>query len=80
MEAHINDVESRLQRREIELTTQLDNARMDIKLERGRMKAQHDAELLEKDEQLLRFQTELEHLVQLFRANNQSSHTTILRD
>ena len=70
MEAQLNMVEQRLQRREKELISQIDESKINSKLERSRLIAQHDQELMEKDEQLLRFQNEMEYLVQMFRANS----------
>ena len=67
MESHIADVEGRMRRREHEITSQLEEHRVNARLDRNRLVSQHDAELLEKDEQLLRFQNELERLVVLFR-------------
>ena len=70
MEAQLNMVEQRLQRREKELISQIDESKINSKLERSRLIAQHDQELMEKDEQLLRFQNEMEYLVQIVRANS----------
>ena len=71
MESQLNMVEQRLQRREKELISQIDESKINSKLERSRLIAQHEQELLEKDEQLLRFQYEMEYLVQLFKTNPQ---------
>jgi hypothetical protein len=66
MESQLNQLDGRLKRREKELLSQIDDARTNHKLERARALAQHQQELLEKDEQLLKFQTELEFLVRCF--------------
>lgn len=79
MEAHIADVEARMRRRESEITSQLEEHRVNSRLDRSRLIAQHDAELLEKDEQLLRFQNELERLVTLFRDQQSRSAADALQ-
>ena len=60
-------LETRLQRREKELTQAAEDGRNASKLERARLEALHLQELREKDEQLVRFQQELEQLVYALR-------------
>lgn len=67
LESHINDLENRLKKREKELLTQLENNKMNSKIERARLLSQHEQEMLEKDEQFLRFQNEMEHIIQMLR-------------
>jgi len=63
MESSLAQVETRLQRRERELMSALEEGRTAAKMERARMDAIHAQEIREKDEQLVRFQNELEQLV-----------------
>ena len=56
-------LETRLRRREQELSQVVSEGRSAAKLERARLEALHAAELREKDGQLVRFQQELEQLV-----------------
>ena len=60
-------MEHRLKKRESELLSQLESSQMNSKLERSRIVSQHELELLEKDEQFLRFQNEMEYIVQMLR-------------
>lgn len=71
----MNQLDGRLKRREKELLSQIDDARTNHKLERARTLAQHQQELLEKDEQLLKFQTELEYLVRCFQQQGKAANT-----
>ena len=63
MENQILHLDSRLQRREKELMSAIDEGKIAAKMELGRLQAIHMQELREKDEQLVRFQVELESLV-----------------
>jgi len=63
MEGQVSQLEARLRRREQELGQALAEGRGLSKLERARLEGLHAAELRERDEQLLRFQMELEGLV-----------------
>jgi hypothetical protein len=67
MEAQLSALESRLQRRERELTAAVEEGRSASKIERARLEALHAAELRERDEQLVKFQQELETLVYALR-------------
>jgi len=67
MEAQLSALESRLQRRERELTAAVEEGRNASKIERARLEALHAAELRERDEQLVKFQQELETLVYALR-------------
>ena len=67
MERHIKSLESRLGRRESELIGAIESSKTAAKLERARLDALHQTEIREKDEQLVRFQQELEQLVYCLR-------------
>lgn len=67
MERHVKALETRLTRRETELMGAIESSKTGAKLERARLEALHQAEIREKDEQLVRFQQELEQLVYCLR-------------
>jgi hypothetical protein len=67
MERSIKALEKRLMRRESELLGAIDQSKTAGKMERARLEAIHAAEIREKDEQLVRFQQELEQLVYCLR-------------
>ena len=67
MERHVKALETRLSRRETELMGAIESSKTAAKLERARLEALHQAEVREKDEQLVRFQQELEQLVYCLR-------------
>jgi hypothetical protein len=67
LESHVVELETRLSRREADLQSAIENSRAGNKMERARMQAIHAAEIREKDEQLVKFQTELEQLVYALR-------------
>jgi hypothetical protein len=67
MERHIKSLETRLGRRESELLGAIESSKTGAKLERARLDAMHQTEIREKDEQLVRFQQELEQLVYCLR-------------
>lgn len=56
-------LEQRLKRRDHELSAALEEGRSHSKMELARLHAIHEQELREKDEQLLKFQNQLEELV-----------------
>lgn len=64
MEHQIQMLESRLNRRDSEMKSAVEEVKLSAKMERSRLQAIHDQEMREKDEQLVRFQSELEQLVQ----------------
>ncbi|KAJ1436618.1 hypothetical protein B484DRAFT_253577 [Ochromonadaceae sp. CCMP2298] len=63
MEASIEALEGRLKRRERELQGVVEETKAAAQLERARLESLHAQEVREKDEQLVRFQQELLHLV-----------------
>ena len=63
LESQVNRLEEKILRREKELQGMLDEAKAAAKLELSRLKSIHSQELVEKDQQLARFQRELEELV-----------------
>jgi len=67
MEAQVAQLETRLARREQEFSQAAAQGRSAAKMERARLEALHAAELRERDEQLVRFQQELEQLVYALR-------------
>ena len=67
MEKHVNMLEKRLGRRESELISAIEETKTASKMERARLEALHQYEIREKDEQLVRFQQELEQLVYCLR-------------
>jgi len=66
-ETQIGSLEKRLVRREKELQVAIDEGKSASKLERARLESIHREELREKDEQLVKFQGELEQLVYALR-------------
>ena len=66
-ETQIGSLEKRLIRREKELQVAIDEGKSASKLERARLESIHREELREKDEQLVKFQAELEQLVYALR-------------
>ena len=67
MEAQLKLLEARANRREKELTVIVEDVKANSKLERIRLEALHQSECREKDEQLMHFQNDLEHLVRTLR-------------
>lgn len=67
MEGHLNSLETKLARRDKELQHTLEEGKKSIQLERIRLQAFHEQELREKDDQLKRFQIELEELISAMR-------------
>jgi len=67
LETQVAHLELRLARREQELMSAIDEGRSSSKIERARLEAIHRQELREKDEQLVKFQSELEQLVYALR-------------
>jgi len=67
LETQVAHLELRLARREQELMSAIDEGRSNSKIERARLEAIHRQELREKDEQLVKFQSELEQLVYALR-------------
>ena len=67
MESQVQQLEIRLQRREQELAQVVSEGRSAHLMERARLEALHAQELRERDEQLVRFQNELEQLVYALR-------------
>jgi hypothetical protein len=63
LESQLGQLEGRLERRERELLAAVEEGRSAARVERARLESLHAQELREKDEQLLRFKTELESLV-----------------
>jgi len=76
MESQLNHVENRLKMREKELLLHMEEIKSNQKLERTRLIGYYDALLLEKDEALLRFQNELEYLVNIFKNNQLNNKNT----
>ena len=70
MEQHVVSIETRFLRRERELESLVEDTRATSKVERARLAALHAAELHDKDEQLLRFKSELEVLVAALKAHS----------
>ena len=60
-------IEGRADRRERELQAAVDDVKSTSKIESARLQAIHSQELREKDEQLVRFQADLEQLVRSLR-------------
>jgi hypothetical protein len=71
-------MELRLQRRERELMTAVEEAKGAARVEMGRLSSVHKQELREKDEQLLRFRGELEALVSELRKQASAMGTTTI--
>jgi hypothetical protein len=67
MEAHLKGLESRADRRERELRAAVEDVKVTSRIEMARLQAIHEQESAEKDEQLLRFQEDLERLVRSLR-------------
>jgi hypothetical protein len=67
MEAHLKAIESRADRRERELRAAVEDVKATSRIEMARLQAIHGQESAEKDEQLLRFQEDLERLVRSLR-------------
>ena len=67
LETQVAHLELRLARREQELMSAIEEGRSNSKIERARLEAIHRQELREKDEQLVKFQSELEQLVYALR-------------
>ena len=67
MESHLRALESRADRRERELRAAVEHVTSTSKIESARLQAMHRQECAEKDEQLARFQGELERLVHALR-------------
>lgn len=63
METQLRALEDRLKRRDAELQQAVEESRSSGRIERARLLAMHAQELREKDEQLFRFQEELQRLV-----------------
>ena len=76
METQLSTLESRLQRREKELMSVIDEGKIASKMELTRMQSLYNQELKDKDDQLVRFQNELELLVSQIRLwqNGQSTN------
>lgn len=71
LESQLRHVEERLQRREKDLMAAIEDGKATATLEQSRMLALHAQELHEKDEQLRRFQEDLQQLVQALRVWHQ---------
>ena len=67
MESNLRNLESRADRRERELRATVDDVKATAKLEYARLQAIHSQECREKDEELVRFQRDLELLVRSLR-------------
>ena len=67
MESHLRNLESRADRRERELRATVEDVKATAKLEYARLQAIHSQECREKDEELVRFQRDLELLVRSLR-------------
>lgn len=67
MESYLKQLEGRYDRRERELNNTVEDVKTNAKMERARMQAIHAQECREKDEQLVRFQGDLEQLVYALR-------------
>ena len=67
MEAHLKALESRADRREREFRTAVEDVKATSRIEMARLQAIHGQESAEKDEQLIRFQEDLERLVRSLR-------------
>lgn len=78
LESHLRMLEGRADRRERELQATVDDVKSTSKIEYARLQAIHSQECREKDEQLVRFQGDLEHLVRALRQwqNAATSNTT----
>jgi peptidoglycan hydrolase CwlO-like protein len=70
MENQVVTIETRFLRRERELEALVEETRASNKVERARLAALHAQDLHEKDEQLLRFKSELEVLVAALKAHS----------
>lgn len=67
MEQQLSALEARLVRREKELMGAMEEGKVAARIEAARLQSMHAQELRERDEQLLRFQREMEGLVQALR-------------
>ena len=76
MESHLRNLESRADRRERELQTKIEDVKCTAKLEYARLQSIHSQECREKDEQLVRFQGDLEILVRSLRQWQQIAATS----
>jgi hypothetical protein len=74
MEQQLSALESRLERREKELMGAIEEGKVAARIETARLQSMHSQELRERDEQLLRFQREMEGLVYALR---QWQHTGV---
>ena len=70
MENQVVTIETRFLRRERELEALVEETRASNKVERARLAALHAQDLHEKDEQMLRFKSELEVLVAALKAHS----------
>lgn len=73
METHLRMLENRADRRERELSATVDDVRATSRIETARLQATHAQECREKDEQLVRFQGDLELLVRSLRQWQQAA-------
>mmetsp|Transcript_4901 Transcript_4901/g.8027 ORF Transcript_4901/g.8027 Transcript_4901/m.8027 type:complete len:94 (-) Transcript_4901:39-320(-) len=73
MEGALNALEQRLQRREKELMSAVEDTKAAAAVERARLESIHAQECREKDEQLVRFQQELVRLVSALKHWQQTS-------
>eukprot|EP01041_Mallomonas_annulata_P001095 gene1095-2129_t len=72
LESQIIALEERLRRRDAEMQSAVEESRAAGRIERARLQAIHMQELREKDEQLVRFQDELQSLVITLRKQSQT--------
>lgn len=76
LEVQLQQMETRMLRREKELLAAVEEGRVAAKIEQSRLESMHRLELREKEEELLQFRTELENLVGQLR--NQVGISSIL--
>ena len=67
MEQQLITIESRMARREQELLGAVEAGELAMRMDRSRLQAIHEQEIREKDEQLIKFQSELSQLVYCLR-------------
>ena len=72
LESHVEQLEGRILRREKELQGAVEESKAAGRVERARLESLHRQEMREKDEQVLRFKTELEALIYELRQQQQT--------